>query len=50
MHIEILSLKHWQEIYDELELETPVPLDLTQTYAEWLIEYPKGYINCECLK
>lgn len=43
MEVEIKSLKHWQEIFDELELAAPVPLFLTQTYKEWLQENPNGY-------
>ena len=44
MQIEIKSLKHWQEIFHELEIGTPGLLVLTQTYKEWLIENPNGYL------
>ena len=44
MQLEIMSLQHWQQVYMDLELEEPIPLTLMQTYKEWLIENPRGYV------
>ncbi len=44
MQLEITSLQHWRQVYEDLELEAPVPLILTQTYKEWLLENPQGYV------
>ncbi len=40
--MDINSLKHWQQVVDSLERDTPIPLTLMQTYDEWLQQYPNG--------
>ncbi|MFW5450438.1 MAG: hypothetical protein ACKE9I_02465 [Methylophagaceae bacterium] len=43
MDIEIKSLKQWSELNIVIVESHPPPV-LTQTYLEWLQQYPDGYI------